>query len=167
MTPPLLCQIIEKILYIDETSLPYLAMTLPPLRLFKKKNWYIPISDFSVLKKKMVWKIRYYKKQFSKLKSFAQRKGDSKDSGKKKWNLQNSLLRLYRYKVFGFYICNFQNKKVYKLNYHYLNNHKFRIINFYFYFDHNVGSVGVATPLCLGDIWSNLGFQIRDLDHIN
>ena len=38
MTPPLLCQIIEKILYIEETSLPYLAMTLPPLRLLKKKN---------------------------------------------------------------------------------------------------------------------------------
>ena len=52
MTPPLVCQIIEKILYIDETSLSYLAMRLPPLRLFKKKNWYIPIGDFSVLKKK-------------------------------------------------------------------------------------------------------------------
>ena len=104
------------------------------------------------LKKKMVWKIRYYKKQFSKLKSFAQCKGDSKDSGEKKRNLQNSLLRLYRFKVFGFYICNFRNKKVYKFNYHYLNNHEFKIINLYFAFDQNGGSVGLATPLCVGDI---------------
>ena len=34
----------------------------------------------------MVWKIRYYKKQFSKLKSSAQCKGDSKDFGKIKKN---------------------------------------------------------------------------------
>ena len=107
------------------------------------------------LKKKMVWKIRYYKKQFSKLKSSTQRKGDFKDFGeikKKKQNLQNPLLILYRFKVFGFYICKFQNKKVYKLNYHYLNNHEFKIINLYFAFDHNGGSIGLPTPLCVVDI---------------
>ena len=100
----------------------------------------------------MMWEIRYYKKQFSKLKSSAQRKGDFKDFRGKKRNLRNSLLTLHRFKIFRFYIYNFQNKKVYKLNYHYLNNYEFKIINLYFDFDHNGGSVGVATPLSVGDI---------------
>ena len=41
----------------------------------------------------MVWKIRYYKKQFSKLKSSAQCKGDSKDFGeiKKKNKISKTL----------------------------------------------------------------------------
>ena len=107
----------------------------------------------------MVWKIRYYKKQFSKLKSSAQYKGDSKDFGEiKKMKSPKLSFKTLQVQVFGFYICNFQNKKVYKLNYHYLNNHEFKIINLYFDFDHNGGSVGVATPLCVGDIWSNFGF---------
>ena len=113
----------------------------------KKKKW---CGKLGIIRNNFLnWKVLHSAKEISKIME-----------KKKKRNLQNSLLRLYKYKVFGFYICNFQNKKVYKLNYHYLNNHKFRIINFYF--DHNVGSVGVATPFCLGDIWSNLGFQIRD-----
>ena len=140
-------------------------MTPPPLLLFKKKNWYIPIGDLSVLKKnnkKWCGKLGTIRNNFLNWKVLHSVKETPKTLEKKKRNLQNSLLRLYRFKVFGFYICNFRNKKVYKFNYHYLNNHEFKIINLYFAFDQNGGSVGLATPLCAGDICSNFVFQIRD-----